>query len=122
MRPWISGASFQDDFAGLPQLLQLSHSVPPARTTPAAYSQGDLPGVGLALIDGIVRTQRSRSSPAGGHHTTTLAGGRPVLVLDMYEHACHMDYGAAVARYVDVFMAIRWDTAVKLHDRYSRHS
>src|SRR5262245_18994067 len=26
-------------------------------------------------------------------HTTTLAGGRPVLVLDMYEHAYHMDYG-----------------------------
>jgi superoxide dismutase len=35
----------------------------------------------------------------------------PVLVLDMYEHAYHMDYGAAAARYVDVFMeAIR-----KLH-------
>jgi len=43
-------------------------------------------------------------------HTTTLAGGRPVLVLDMYEHAYHMDYGAAAARYVDVYMeAIRWD-------------
>jgi Fe-Mn family superoxide dismutase len=24
-------------------------------------------------------------------HTTTLAGGRPALVLDMYEHAYHMD-------------------------------
>ena len=36
-------------------------------------------------------------------HTTTLAGGRPVLVLDMYEHAYHMDYGAAAARYVDVY-------------------
>ena|SRR5882672_9967438 len=54
-------------------------------------------------------------------HTTTLAGGRPILVLDMYEHAYHMDYGAAAARYVDVFMeAIRWDNAVKLYDRYSR--
>ena len=54
-------------------------------------------------------------------HTTTLAGGRPVMVLDMYEHAYHMDYGAAAAKYVDVFMeAIRWDNAVKLYDRYSR--
>jgi superoxide dismutase, Fe-Mn family len=54
-------------------------------------------------------------------HTTTLAGGRPVLVLDMYEHAYHMDYGAAAAKYVDVFMeAIRWDNAVKLYDRYAR--
>ena len=75
----------------------------------------------MTLIDGIVRTQRSRITPGGGHHTTALAGGRPVLVLDMYEHAYHMDYGAAAARYVDVFMeAIRWDNAVKLYDRYSR--
>jgi superoxide dismutase, Fe-Mn family len=54
-------------------------------------------------------------------HTTTLAGGRPVLVLDMYEHAYHMDYGAAAAKYVDIYMeAIRWDNAVKLYEQYSR--
>jgi Fe-Mn family superoxide dismutase len=54
-------------------------------------------------------------------HTTTLAGGRPVLVLDMYEHAYHMDYGAAAARYVDVYMeAIKWDNAAKLYEQYSR--
>jgi superoxide dismutase, Fe-Mn family len=52
-------------------------------------------------------------------HTTTLAGGRPVLVLDMYEHAYHMDYGAAAARYVDIYMeAIRWEHATKLYDQY----
>jgi len=56
-------------------------------------------------------------------HTTTLAGGRPVLVLDMYEHAYHMDFGAAAARYVDVYMeAIRWDNASKLYDQYSREA
>jgi superoxide dismutase, Fe-Mn family len=34
-----------------------------------------------------------------------------------------MDYGAAAARYVDVFMAaIRRDEAVKLSDRYIRES
>src|SRR5215475_11866121 len=44
-------------------------------------------------------------------HTTTLAGGRPGLVLDMYEHAYHMDYGAAAAKYVGIYMeAIRWET------------
>ena len=54
-------------------------------------------------------------------HTTTLAGGRPVLVLDMYEHAYHMDYGAAAARYVDVYMeAIRWENAARLYEQYSR--
>jgi Fe-Mn family superoxide dismutase len=42
-------------------------------------------------------------------HTTTLAGGRPILALDMYEHAYHMDYGARAAAYVDAFMeAINW--------------
>ena len=43
------------------------------------------------------------------------------MVLDMYEHAYHMDYGAAAAKYVDVFMeAIRWDNAMKLYEQYSR--
>jgi superoxide dismutase, Fe-Mn family len=56
-------------------------------------------------------------------HTTTIAGGRPVLVLDMYEHAYQIDYGAAAARYVDVYMeAIRWDNAAKLYEKYSRES
>lgn len=56
-------------------------------------------------------------------HTTTIAGGRPILVLDMYEHAYHMDYGAKAATYVDAFMeAIRWDNAVKLYDQYSRET
>jgi Fe-Mn family superoxide dismutase len=42
-------------------------------------------------------------------HTTTLAGGRPILALDMYEHSYHMDYGARAAAYVDAFMAaINW--------------
>jgi len=53
-------------------------------------------------------------------HTTTLAGGRPVLVLDMYEHAYHMDYGAAAARYVDIYMEPFAGYAAKLYEQYSR--
>jgi superoxide dismutase, Fe-Mn family len=42
-------------------------------------------------------------------HTHALAGGVPILALDMYEHAYHLDYGAAAAAYVDAFMAnIDW--------------
>jgi Fe-Mn family superoxide dismutase len=42
-------------------------------------------------------------------HTHTLAGGVPILALDMYEHAYHLDYGAAAGAYVDAFMAnIDW--------------
>ena len=56
-------------------------------------------------------------------HTTTLAGGRPVLVLDMYEHAYHMDYGARAAAYVDAYMdAIRWENAATLYERFSHEA
>ena len=34
----------------------------------------------------------------------------PNLVMDMYEHAYQMDYGAAAAKYIDAFFAnIRWE-------------
>jgi Fe-Mn family superoxide dismutase len=33
-----------------------------------------------------------------------------VLVLDLYEHAYHMDYGAATKAYLDAFLAnAHWD-------------
>lgn len=54
-------------------------------------------------------------------HTTNLAGGQPVLVLDMYEHAYHMDYGAKANDYVEASMkAIRWANADELYARSSR--
>ena len=54
-------------------------------------------------------------------HTTTWAGGQPILALDMYEHAYHMDYGAKANDYVDAFMqAIRWANADSLFAHYSR--
>ncbi|MEA2907054.1 MAG: superoxide dismutase, Fe-Mn family [Alphaproteobacteria bacterium] len=77
-------------------------------------------GSGWVILSYSPRDKRLVNQWAADH-TTTLAGGRPVLVLDMYEHAYHMDYGAAAARYVDAFMeAIRWDNAVKLYGDYSR--
>ncbi len=42
-------------------------------------------------------------------HTHALAGGVPILALDMYEHAYHLDHGAAAGAYVDAFMQnIAW--------------
>jgi len=51
-------------------------------------------------------------------HCHTLAGGTPILALDMYEHSYHMDFGAKAASYVDTFMdTIRWANADRLfHD------
>lgn len=43
-------------------------------------------------------------------HMHNAPAGHPLLVLDMYEHAYHMDYGAAAARYVDAFMQnVNWE-------------
>jgi len=42
-------------------------------------------------------------------HTHSLAGGTPLLALDMYEHSYHLDFGSNAAGYVDAFMAnIAW--------------
>jgi len=43
-------------------------------------------------------------------HTHGLAGGTPALVMDMYEHSYHMDYGANAKGYVDAFFKnVKWD-------------
>jgi superoxide dismutase, Fe-Mn family len=44
-----------------------------------------------------------------------LAGGTPILALDMYEHSYHMDFGAKAGSYVDTFMdVIRWNSVERL--------
>lgn len=44
-------------------------------------------------------------------HASNPAYTTPVLVLDMYEHSYHIDYGAAAARYVDAFFSnIQWES------------
>jgi Fe-Mn family superoxide dismutase len=45
-----------------------------------------------------------------GDHSQSAVMGTPLLVLDLYEHAYHLDFGAAAARYVDAFFAnVQWD-------------
>jgi Fe-Mn family superoxide dismutase len=88
----------------------------------AAMGKAEGGGSGWVILSYSPRDKRLVNQWAADH-TTTLAGGRPVLVLDMYEHAYHMDYGAAAARYVDIYMeAIKWDNAAKLYERYSRET
>ena len=51
-------------------------------------------------------------------HTHTLAGGEPILALDMFEHAYHVDYGAKAAAYVEAFMhAIDWPNVRRRFDK-----
>jgi Fe-Mn family superoxide dismutase len=89
------------------------------RTEFAAMGKAEGGGSGWVILAYSPRDKRLVNQWAADH-TTTLAGGRPVLVLDMYEHAYHMDYGAKAASYVDVYMeAIRWENAAKLYEHYS---
>jgi Fe-Mn family superoxide dismutase len=51
-------------------------------------------------------------------HTNCLAGGLPILALDMYEHAYHLDFGAKAGAYVDAFMKnIHWERVAARHRR-----
>src|ERR1700760_4442573 len=69
----------------------------------SAMGKAEGGGAGGVILASSPRDKRLVNQWAADH-TTTLAGGRPVLVLDMYEHAYHMDYGAKAAAYVDGFM------------------
>ena len=45
-------------------------------------------------------------------HTMTLAGATPIVVLDMYEHAYALDYGAKAGAYVDAVVGgLNWSSA-----------
>ncbi|MBX3502922.1 MAG: superoxide dismutase [Alphaproteobacteria bacterium] len=77
-------------------------------------------GSGWVLLSYSPRDRRLVTSWAADH-TMSLADGRPLLALDMYEHAYHMDYGARAAAYVDTYMrTIRWDRVGVLFERATR--
>jgi len=53
-------------------------------------------------------------------HCHSLAGGTPILALDMYEHSYHIDFGAKAASYVDTFMnVVRWSNTDRLYEKSS---
>jgi Fe-Mn family superoxide dismutase len=54
-------------------------------------------------------------------HMHNVPMGQPLLVLDMYEHAYHMDYGAAAAKYVDAFLLnVNWEEVNRRAEAASR--
>lgn len=76
-------------------------------------------GSGWVLLSWSPRDRRLVNQWASDH-CHTLAGGTPILALDMYEHSYHMDYGARAASYVDTFMqAIRWGNAERVFRQVS---
>jgi Fe-Mn family superoxide dismutase len=68
-------------------------------------------GSGWVILAWSHRGQRLANQWAADH-TMTLAWSTPILVLDMYEHAYAIDYGAKAGAYVDAFMAATsWSSA-----------
>jgi superoxide dismutase, Fe-Mn family len=77
-------------------------------------------GSGWVLLSWSPRDQKLVNQWASDH-CHTLAGGTPILGLDMYEHSYHIDFGAKPATYVDTFMAaIRWTNCDRLFQRILR--
>jgi Fe-Mn family superoxide dismutase len=80
-----------------------------AQFTAMARAQGG--GSGWVILTYTARDNRLVNTWAQDH-TTTLAGGVPVLALDMYEHSYHIDFGAKAGDYVGAVMnALNWSSA-----------
>lgn len=74
-------------------------------------------GSGWVLLTWSERLGRLTNQWAADH-AHTLADGVPVLALDMYEHAYHLDFGAKAGAYVDACMRnVHWE---RIGARYGR--
>ena len=66
-------------------------------------------GSGWAILAWSERLGRLVNQWAADH-AHALAGATPIIALDMYEHAYHLDFGAKAAAYVDQAMAnLNWE-------------
>lgn len=74
-------------------------------------------GSGWVILDYELLTKTLRTHWSG-NHTQTKAGSLPILVMDMYEHAYQMDYGASAGKYIDAFFNnINWE---EVEQRFTR--
>lgn len=84
--------------------------------------------VGMSLAGGsgwVILDQNFQTGQLGthwsGNHTQTAAYSEPLLVMDMYEHAYAIDYGAGAAKYIDAFFQnIQWDEVQRRLERAQR--
>jgi Fe-Mn family superoxide dismutase len=73
-------------------------------------------GSGWVLLVYIPRDRRLINQYAS-EHSQSIASGIPIIALDMYEHAYHIDYGANAKAYVDTFMRnLDWKAAARRFD------
>src|SRR6266576_3561350 len=62
------------------------------------------------------RRQRRLHNQIALDHSQAAVDSAPVLVLDMYEHAYHLDFGANATAYIDAFAAVCGDQALPAED------
>jgi Fe-Mn family superoxide dismutase len=68
-------------------------------------------GSGWVVLTYVPRDKRLVNQYAADH-TMSIPGGVPIIALDMYEHAYHIDFGANVKAYVGTFMRnLDWKAA-----------
>ena len=66
-------------------------------------------GSGWVVLTYVPRDGRLINQTASDHGQS-ISGGMPILALDMYEHAYHLDFGANATAYVATFMRnIEWN-------------
>jgi superoxide dismutase, Fe-Mn family len=81
-----------------------------------AMANGLAGGSGWVLLVYVPRDRRLVNQYAADH-AQAVCGGIPILALDMYEHAYHIDFGANAAAYVDAFMRnIDWRAVTGRYD------
>jgi Fe-Mn family superoxide dismutase len=74
-----------------------------------ALASGLANDAGWAVLTYVPRDGRLINQTASDHRQS-VAGGIPILALDMYEHAYHIDFGANATAYVASFMRnIEWN-------------
>src|SRR5205085_931247 len=96
--------------AGLAQALERDFgSVMAWRAEFTAMAKALAGGSGWAILAWSQRLGRLVNQ-WGADHAHGLPGAAPILALDMYEHAYHLDFGANAAAYVDRAMAnLNWE-------------
>ena len=56
------------------------------------------------VVLSYAREERRLYNQIASDHTHAMIDGVPLLALDMYEHAYHLDFGANASAYIDAFM------------------
>jgi Fe-Mn family superoxide dismutase len=75
---------------------------------------GAMRGIGWVVLCHDPLRNRLVNAWVDQHDVGHLAGGSPVLVLDVFEHAYTLDYGIKKADYIDAFFgAIPWDAVAR---------